>query len=112
MMIIAESKLRGGDVPGAMALVNALRTDAGVTLRNTAITSDSAWTYMKEETLLEVFLEGRSLGYRRRWDGKGKDPATPGGLPALLSMTDRKGSDTCFPIGRTELNTNPNLVAP
>ena len=28
-----------------------------------------------------------------------------------LRMDDRKGKDTCFPIGRTELNTNPNLQA-
>jgi len=110
LMIIAESRLRGGDAPGAMALVNILRTDAGVPLRNVAVTSDSAWTYLKLETLIETYLEGRSLGLRRRWDGKGADPQTPGGLPALLRMDDRKGKDTCFPIGRTELNTNPNLV--
>ncbi|MDB4892731.1 MAG: RagB/SusD protein [Gemmatimonadetes bacterium] len=109
-MIVAESKLRTGDIAGAMALVNDLRTDAGVPLRNTAITSDSAWTYLKLETLIETYLEGRALGLRRRWDGAGKDPATPGGLPALLRMDDRKGKDTCFPIGRTELNTNPNLA--
>jgi hypothetical protein len=110
-MIVAESKLRAGDIAGAMALVNDLRRDAGVTLRNTAVSADSAWTYLKLETLIEVYLEGRSLGYRRRWDGAGKDPKTPGGLPDLLRMDDRKGKDTCFPIGRTELNTNPNLQA-
>lgn len=110
MMIRAEARLRANDVPGAMALVNELRTDAGVALRNTAVTSDSAWTYLKLETLIEVYLEARSLGYRRRWDGAGTDPATPGGLPARLRMDDRRGKDTCFPIGRTELNTNPNLA--
>jgi len=110
-MILAESKLRAGDIPGAMTLVNDLRADAGVAARNTAITADSAWTYLKLETLIETYLEGRALGLRRRWDGAGKDPATPGGLPALLRMDDRKGKDTCFPIGRTELNTNPNLAA-
>jgi hypothetical protein len=82
-----------------------------VALRNTAVSADSAWTYLKLETLIEVYLEGRSLGYRRRWDGAGKDPKTPGGLPDLLRMDDRKGKDTCFPIGRTEMNTNPNLQA-
>ena len=111
-MITAEARLRANDVPGAMALINDLRTDAGVALRNTAVTSDSAWTYLKLETLIETYLEGRALGLRRRWDGAGANPATPGGLPALLRMDDRKGKDTCFPIGRTELNTNPNLAVP
>jgi hypothetical protein len=110
LLIVAESRLRGSDVPGAMALVNVLRTDAGVAPRNVAVTSDSAWTYLKLETLIETYLEGRALGLRRRWDGKGTDPQTPGALPALLRMDDRKGKDSCFPIGRTELNTNPNLV--
>jgi hypothetical protein len=111
-MIRAEALLRAGETEDAMDLVNDLRSDAGVPLRNTAVTADSAWTYVKLETLLEVYLEGRALGYRRRWAGAGTDPATPGGLPALLRMDDRVGSDTCFPIGRTELSTNPNFATP
>ena len=111
-LILAEAMLRAGESEDAMDLVNDLRTDAGVPLRNTAVSTDSAWTYLKLETLLEVYLEGRALGYRRRWAGAGTNPVTPGGLPALLRMDDRVGSDSCFPIGRTELNTNPNFGTP
>src|SRR5690606_14488768 len=98
-----EGLLRDGETGDALDLVNELRTDAGVPLRNTAASADSAWTYVKLEALLEVYLEGRALGLRRRWSGAGTDAATPGGLPALLRMDDRVGSDTCFPIGRTEV---------
>ena len=109
-LIIAESDLRNGDVAGAMTIVNSLRTIAGVKLRNTAVTSDSAWTYMKLEKLIELWLQGRAVGERRRWFGDGPDPAAPGSLPAHLSMTDRTGKDRCWPISLTEASTNPHLI--
>lgn len=109
MLVVAESKLRSGDWPGALAIINQIRTAVGVTPRN-ASTADETWTDLKLEKLIELWLEGRALGERRRWDGAGSDVAAPGDLPASLSMTDRTGKDTCWPISFAEATTNPNVT--
>lgn len=107
-LIIAENLLRNGDWPGAMTIINQIRSTVGVTTR-TATTSDEAWTFLKLEKLIELWLEGRAVGERRRWAGDGPDAAAPGPLPAKLAMDDRMGKDRCWPISEQERNTNPNL---
>ena len=112
MLISAEAKLRSGDFAGALAIINQIRTAVGVPLR-TATTSDQTWTWLKLEKLIEIWLEGRALGERRRWAGDGTDKtAAPGELPANLRMDDRTGKDRCFPISLNEYNTNKNLTPP
>jgi hypothetical protein len=108
MLIIAESKLRTGDWQGAMSIVNEIRTTVGVTPK-VAANLDEAWTAMKLEKLIELWLEGRAVGERRRWMGDGADTPAPGPLPASLRMDDRTGKDRCYPISQQELDTNPNL---
>jgi hypothetical protein len=111
MLITAEAKLRSGDFQGALTIINQIRSTVGVALR-TATTSDQTWTWLKLEKLIELWLEGRALGERRRWLGDGADKAAPGDLPANLRMDDRTGKDRCFPISLNEYNTNPNLTPP
>ncbi|MDQ3242529.1 MAG: RagB/SusD family nutrient uptake outer membrane protein [Gemmatimonadota bacterium] len=108
MLIVAEARLRSGDWPGAMAIVNEIRTLVGVAPKQAA-NSDEAWTAVKLEKLIELWLEGRALGERRRWLGDGPDGAAPGPLPASLRMDDRTGKDRCWPISQQEAETNPNL---
>jgi hypothetical protein len=108
-LILAENLLRGGDWPGALAIINQIRATVGVTQR-TAASSDETWTWLKLEKLIELWLEGRAVGERRRWFGDGTDPAAPGPLPANLRMDDRMGQDRCWPISQQELETNPNLA--
>jgi hypothetical protein len=108
MLIRAEARLRAGDAAGAMAIVNEIRTLVGVTPKTYA-NIDEAWTAVKLEKLIELWLEGRALGERRRWFGDGPDAAAPGPLPANLRMDDRMGKDRCWPISQQELDTNPNL---
>jgi hypothetical protein len=108
MLIIAESKLRTGDFQGAMAIVNEIRVAVGVAQKQAA-NSEEAWTAVKLEKLIELWLEGRALGERRRWLGDGPDGAAPGALPASLRMDDRTGKDRCWPISQQEMETNPNL---
>lgn len=108
MLIRAEARLRAGDAAGAMAIVNEIRGLVGVTPK-TAATADEAWTAMKLEKLIEIWLEGRALGERRRWLGDGPDAAAPGALPANLRMDDRMGKDRCWSISQQEFDTNPNL---
>jgi hypothetical protein len=107
-LIVAESKIRAGDWQGALAIVNEIRTAVGVPLRQAA-NSEEAWTWLKLEKLIELWLEGRAVGERRRWFGDGPDQAAPGPLPATLRMDDRTGKDRCWPISQQELETNPNL---
>jgi hypothetical protein len=108
MLIVAEARLRAGDWPGAMAIVNEIRGAVGVAPKQAA-NAEEAWTAMKLEKLIEIWLEGRALGERRRWLGDGSDTVAPGALPASLRMDDRMGKDRCYPISQQELETNPNL---
>lgn len=107
-LIVAESKLRANDWQGALATINEIRTAVGVTPRQ-ATTAEETWTWLKLEKLIELWLEGRAVGERRRWLGDGPDAAAPGALPANLRMDDRTGKDRCWPISLQELETNPNL---
>ncbi|HEY7529086.1 MAG TPA: RagB/SusD family nutrient uptake outer membrane protein, partial [Gemmatimonadota bacterium] len=97
-LIEAEALLRGGDAAGALAIVNALRAEAGVGPREAA-TLDEAWVALKRERGIELWLEGRRLWDLHRWIADG----TPG------AVEDMTGRSTCFPVGRTEVDANPNV---
>jgi hypothetical protein len=97
-LIEAEALLRGGDVAGALAIVNSLRASAGVPPWE-AETPEEAWTALKRERGIALWLEGRRLWDLHRW----LEEHTPG---ASEDVTSR---DTCFPIGRTEVDSNPNV---
>lgn len=109
-LIEAESMLRGGDVAGAMAKINAIRTAAGAPAA-TAATSAEAWTVLKRERGIELWLEGRRLGDLRRWasdtaDGGSLHPLeTPSGNAQVGSHLVQQ--DLCFPIPPSEQDTNP-----
>jgi hypothetical protein len=109
MLVVAESKLRAGDWPGALAIINQIRATVGVPARQ-ATTDIQTWTWLKLEKLIELWLEGRAVGERRRWNGEGADTAAPGPLPANLNMTDRFGKNDCWPISLAEATTNPNIA--
>jgi hypothetical protein len=111
-LIVAESRLRANDVQGAMTIINQIRTAVGVTPRAATTDAATAWTWLKLEKLIDLWLEGRAVGERRRWVGDGPDAAAPGPLPALLRMDDRTGKDRCYSISLSEYNTNTNLTRP
>jgi hypothetical protein len=81
---------------GAVQTINTLRASVGVAPVD--VDEDAAWTALKRERGIELWLEGRRLGDLRRWIEDGS-PST---------VVELAGS-TCFPIGRSELTTNPNL---
>ncbi|HTJ22753.1 MAG TPA: RagB/SusD family nutrient uptake outer membrane protein [Gemmatimonadaceae bacterium] len=108
-LIEAEAKLKGGDVPGAMALVNKHRVSLGLTAW-TATTATDAWTMFKRERGIELWMEGRRLGDLRRW----KATSTPGALSDFEIAGNAKSyldaaQDLCYPIPLSETQTNPNL---
>ena len=100
-LLIAEERLRAGDWTGALVIINQRRADVGVPLR-TASSLDEAWTALKLERMIELWLEGRALWDHRRY----REENTPGPLPAILDVT---GRDLCWPISVTERETNPDV---
>ena len=97
-LIIAESLLRSGDWPGALAEINAIRSSVGVPAWPATNVAET-WTALGRERGIELWLEGRRLGDLYRWQ-TGKVPGT---------FDDMTGRDMCFPVGVSETTTNPNL---
>jgi hypothetical protein len=110
-LIEAEHALIDGDIPGAVALINQLRTAAGVPTV-TATTAADAWTELKRERGIVLWLEGRRMNDFRRWAEDGRPGALhplemPSGDPAVGSHLAQQ--DLCFPIPPSEQDTNPNI---
>lgn len=106
-LIEAEAKLRASDLAGAMTSINLVRTNAG-TATITATDLTDGWRLLKRERGIELWLEARRLGDLRRW----KAANTPGALDPLESIgaaAHLTKQDLCFPIARSERETNPNL---
>jgi hypothetical protein len=107
-LIQAEALLVAGDYTNAMPLINKHRVALGLTPW-TATTLADAWTALKRERGIELWLEGRRLGDLRRWKA--------GNVPGQLSAYEVPGPTSyldasqtlCFPISSTEAQTNPNL---
>ena len=113
-LIEAEAMLVAGDWQGAMGKINALRMAAGVEPAMATNTAE-AWTALKFERGVVLWLEGRRLGDFFRWNRDN----TPGALDPLEqpSGSQNEGShlvqqDLCFPIARGEVDTNPNINGP
>ena len=107
-LIEAEAKLRNNDVAGAMASIAAVRTHAVAPALPATTDITEAWGLLKRERGIELWLEARRLGDLRRW----KAANTPGALDPLESVgaaAHLTKQDLCFPIGRSERQTNPNL---
>jgi hypothetical protein len=112
-LIIAENEImNNNDIAAGMAIINALRTAAGVATEAVPATEAEAMTLLKREHAIEMWLEGRRLPAMRRWYVNN----VPGDLQPLeeVSGDEAVGShlltrDLCFPIPEGEVDTNPNI---
>jgi hypothetical protein len=119
-LVLAEVKLRRNDVTGAMTNLNSLRSGLRNESNNqplslwTATSAEQAWTALKRERGIELWMEGRRLGDLRRW----REERTPGALDALEFIPQelvtrfpdvKREQDVCYPIPRAERETNPNV---
>lgn len=106
-LIEAEDRLRANNLAGAMTLINAVRTNAGApTIAATDLTD--GWRLLKRERGIELWLEARRMSDLRRWAAAN----TPGALHPLEMVgtaSHLQQQDLCFPISRSERETNPNL---
>ncbi len=117
-LIEAEAALNGGGgFAVALPRMNQRRTDLGMALI-TATTDAEAYTALKLERALELWLEGRRLGDVRRWDANnvsgGISDLTDGvyngpGGTFNATLTTLATNDRCWPIGQDERETNPNF---
>lgn len=133
-LIEAEAALAAGNPGAAVDLMNVRRTDLGLPLYDNTVSADSAWSLLKLERQLELWLESRRLADLRRWtdnsipgattDGLYVDNDGPDGISSLDGSTDDDGltesgpvetmtspvqRSLCFPVGRGERETNPNV---
>jgi hypothetical protein len=130
VLIRAEAALVNNDWQGAMLLINSLRTSTRSDKAGnpplapwTANNINEAWTYLKRERGIELWLEARRLGDIRRWAEKATSPGgNPGALdwPNFEGLRKPDGTDggklfrdyppsSCFPIPQSEIDTNANL---
>lgn len=106
VLVQAEVELRAGDVPAAMTLINSLRAGLvsdhdGTPLADwTAANETEAWTALKRERGIELWLEARRLGDLWRW----VDAGTPGDMEDVTDLIR-----LCFPIATSEIQTNENI---
>jgi len=106
-LVEAEIALRAGDWPTAMSKINGVRTavisdtTGGQPLAPWPATNvTEAWTALKRERGIVLWLEARRLGDERRW----VESTTPGDME---DMSDRVR--LCFPIGLGERRANTNV---
>ena len=110
-LVEAEIALRAGDWPTAMSKIDSVRTAviSDSTATDTthhplapwpATNITEAWTALKRERGIELWLEARRLGDERRW----VESNTPGDME---DMSDRVR--LCFPIGLGERRANANV---
>ena len=117
-LLEAEALLVGGagDIPAAMTLINRIRTTKISTTTGkalepwTATTIAEAWTALRRERGIELWLEGRRMADLRRW----KEANRPGQLWALEDPSNPKTyldspQSLCIPISQNEIDTNPNI---
>jgi hypothetical protein len=116
VLVRAEALLNAGDWQGAMTLMNNNRVRyiserTGRALDPWVATGiTDAWTFLKRERSIELWIEGRRLGDIRRW----AENNTPGVLDwpnyeAISVLFRTYPPSKCFPIPDTEINTNTNL---
>ena len=98
----AEAALRAGGVAGIpemVRLLNEARAFYGMGPVSAPATLDEAWDLLQFERAATLWLEGRRFwDLRRFFEESG---------PAHIDYL--QGRDTCIPISREELQSNPNL---
>ena len=115
-LIEAEAALEAGNWTAAMVIINAVHprnisdNDGNPLPQWVAADATEAWTFLKRERYIELWLEGRRASDERRWAANG----TPGSLDTpdfesqsvLFSANPRS---YCFDIPDAERDSNPNL---
>jgi hypothetical protein len=99
LVLRAEAALRAGDLAGMTSLLNDSRALPKWDMDPLPVPAsvDEAWEVFKFERLATLWLESRAFWDKARWYDEGRDDAL-------------EGRFKCVPIGRGELDSNPNLA--
>ncbi len=100
-LIEAEAKLAANDLAGAAPLINGRRVSLSLSPFPVS-TMEEAWTALKRERGLELWLESRRLGDLRRWAALSR----PGSLDPKEELP---GRNLCFATPLSEKQTNRNF---
>jgi hypothetical protein len=104
-LIEAEAKALANDLDGAVTIINALHTAAGIpSYDGTGKTQAEVLDQVREERRRELFLEGHRLGDMRRLNL----PLIPA-EGAEFPRGGIYGDQRCFPLPGVEANNNPNI---
>jgi starch-binding outer membrane protein, SusD/RagB family len=117
-LIEAEALLVQGNWQAAMDLINQVRTrnisdSTGEPLQPWSAGSlEEAWSYLKRERYLELWLEGRRFGDLRRWEDQG----APGAVDwmdyeSMAPLFSQNPRSRCLPVPPNELQSNPEIDA-
>lgn len=98
LVLRAEERLRAGDVPAAMALINQMRAIFSLPAL-TATTAAEAWPILQRERAAVLWMEGRRFWDLRRWNAE----------PAPIRNTFLDTRDKCIPVSEEEEQSNPNV---
>jgi starch-binding outer membrane protein, SusD/RagB family len=99
LLLRAEAALRNKDIAGATALMNASRAtynNPNLAPLPVPATEADAWKTLVFERGATLWLEGRRFWDLTRWFAQGVDQQWKGRAP-------------CMPIGKLEMDSNPNL---
>lgn len=108
LLIKAEAELRNGNEGAAMNYINEVRTTVESDITGEPLEAkeagslEEAWTALKDERRVELWLEGRRMGDLRRWIADD----TPG---EMEDMSER--IRLCFPIPDSEVDGNDQIPA-
>ncbi len=106
-LVEAEVLLIGGDWQGAMTKINEVRAYSSVA-PVTASGAEEAWTRLKRERGIELWLEGRRLADFYRWNEQNR-PGERAALETPGGGSNLERQDLCFPVPPSERETNPNI---
>jgi starch-binding outer membrane protein, SusD/RagB family len=115
-LILAEANVAAGDLTGAVTIINALHTAAGLPAYDgTGKTAAQVLAQVIEERRRELFMEGQRLGDMNRYllPRLPADGATfPNGgtyLSQACPGANAQGYPFGFPLPDVERNNNPNI---
>lgn len=124
LLLKAEALAQTGDLPGAIDLVNQIRTRArnsgGSTApadRPSSSDKNEVMGWIMDERMLELAAEGQRWPDLKRWDAAGYIDLGSWTMSDFSPVSDVESSfkfdypnDLVYPIPETELNNNPNIA--
>ena len=106
----ARAREASGSATTQLTLINARRTANNQAAYAGATDAASVKTELFNQRALEFYLEGKRLADFRRSPASTATTVTATGQPYFKPGYANTGSQTCYPLPRTERDNNPNMA--